>query len=236
MYFFVDSGTINIPAKREINAIIKEPIIYGFKILFKEEKLLDDHNEDSNLKKLDNFLAKNILKIEKILKNFVKDVYIILDDKEFLPIEISIKKDHNGNSISQENLINPLNVLKNLCQLSFKDKKIIHMLIENYQIDGKDYSFLPENLKCNNFSLDIKFICLSKNLIEHYESVLKRYHILVNQILNAEYIEQFQDQQNPNIYTTASRIISGLNNNEISLVNKTSKSKGFFEKFFDLFS
>ena len=225
-YLFIDS-------KKLVICVIEKKT---FKILFKEEKLLDDHNEDSNLKKLDYFLAKNILKIEKILKNFVKDVYIILDDKEFLPIEISIKKDHNGNSISQENLINPLNVLKNLCQFSFKDKKIIHMLIENYQIDGKDYSFLPENLKCNNFSLDIKFICLSKNLIEHYESVLKRYHILVNQILNAEYIEQFQDQQNPNIYTTASRIISGFNNNEISLVNKTLKSKGFFEKFFDFFS
>ena len=225
-YLFIDS-------KKLVICVIEKKT---FKILFKEEKLLDDHNEDSNLKKLDNFLAKNILKIEKILKNFVKDVYIILDDKEFLPIEISIKKDHNGNSISQENLINPLNVLKNLCQFSFKDKKIIHMLIENYQIDGKDYSFLPENLKCNKFSLDIKFICLSKNLIEHYDSALKRYHILVNQILNAEYIEQFQDQQNPNIYTTASRIISGFNNNEISLVNKTLKSKGFFEKFFDLFS
>ena len=225
-YLFIDS-------KKLVICVIEKKT---FKILFKEEKLLDDHNEDSNLKKLDNFLAKNILKIEKILKNFVKDIYIILDDKEFLPIEISIKKDHNGNSISQENLINPLNVLKNLCQFSFKDKKIIHMLIENYQIDGKDYSFLPENLKCNNFSLDIKFICLSKNLIEHYESILKKYHILVNQILNAEYIKQFQDQQNPNIYTTASRIVSGYNNNEISLVNKTLKRKGFFEKFFDLFS
>ena len=207
-----------------------------FIVLFKEEKLLDDCNEDFNLKKLDNFLAKTILKIEKILKNFVKDIYIILDDKEFFSIEISIKKDHNGNSISQENLINPLNMLKNLCQFSFKDKKIIHMLIENYQIDGKDYSILPKNLKCNNFSLDVKFICLSKDLIEHYELILKKYHILVNQMLNAEYIRQFQDQQNPNIYTTASRIISGYNNNEISLVNKTLKNKGFFEKFFDLFS
>ena len=225
-YLFIDS-------KKLVICVIEKKT---FKILFKEEKLLDDHNEDSNLKKLDNFLAKNIFKIEKILKNFVKDIYIILDDKEFFPIEISIKKDHNGNSISQENLINPLNVLKNLCQFSFKDKKIIHMLIENYQIDGKDYSFLPENLKCNNFSLDIKFICLSKNLVEHYESILKRYHILVNQILNAGYIKDFQDQQNPNIYTTASRIISGYNKNEISLVNKTLKSKGFFEKFFNLFS
>jgi len=207
-----------------------------FEVIFKEEKLFDDHNEDSRLKILDKFLAQNILKIEKNLKNFVKDTYIILDNREFFPIEISIKKDHNGSPISQENLINPLNVLKNLCQFSFKDKKIIHMLIENYQIDGKDYSFLPENLKCNSFSLDIKFICLSKNLIEHYGSILKRYHVLVNQILNAEYIKQFQDQQNPNIYTTASRIISGHNDNEIFLVNKTQKNKGFFEKFFDLFS
>ena len=225
-YLFIDS-------KKLVICVIEKKT---FKILFKEEKILDDHNEDFNLKKLDNFLAKTILKIEKILKNFVKDIYIILDNKEFLPIEISIKKDHNGNSISQENLINPLNVIKNLCQFSFKDKKIIHMLIENYQIDGKDYSILPENLKCNNFSLDIKFICLSKDLIENYELILKKYHILVNQMLNAEYIRQFQDQQNPNIYTTASRIISGYNNNEISLVNKTLKNKGFFEKFFDLFS
>ena len=225
-YLFIDS-------KKLVICVIEKKT---FKILFKEEKLLDDHNEDSNLKKLDNFLAKNIFKIEKILKNFVKDIYIILDDKEFFSIEISIKKDHNGNSISQENLINPLNMLKNLCQFSFKDKKIIHMLIENYQIDGKDYSILPKNLKCNNFSLDVKFICLSKDLIEHYELILKKYHILVNQMLNAEYIRQFQDQQNPNIYTTASRIISGYNNNEISLVNKTLKNKGFFEKFFDLFS
>ena len=225
-YLFIDR-------KKLVICVIKKKT---FEVIFKEEKLLDDHNEDSKLKILDEFLAQNIFKIEKNLKNFVKDTYIILDNREFFPIEISIKKNHNGNSITQENLINPLNVLKNLCQLSFKNKKIIHMLIENYQIDGKDYSFLPENLECNNFSLDIKFICLSKNLIEHYESILKRYHVLVNQILNAKYIKQFQDQQNPNIYATASRIISGYNDNEIFLVNKPQKNKGFFEKFFDLFS
>ena len=224
---------LSVDRKKLVICVIKKKT---FEVIFKEEKLLDDHNEDSKLKILDEFLAQNILKIEKNLKNFVKDTYIILDNREFFPIEISIKKSHNGNSISQKNLINPLNILKNLCQFSFKDKKIIHMLIENYQIDGKDYSFLPENLKCNNFALDIKFICLSKNLIERYEIILKKYHILVNQILNAEYNQQFQDQQNPNIYTTASRIISGYNNNEISLVNKTLKRKGFFEKFFDLFS
>ena len=34
-----------------------------FEVIFKEEKLFDDYNEDSKLKMLDKFLAQNILKI-----------------------------------------------------------------------------------------------------------------------------------------------------------------------------
>ena len=110
------------------------------------------------------------------------------------------------------------------------------MLIENYKIDNKNYSFLPDNLNCDNFSLDVKFICLSKNLIEELEIVLKRYQILINQVLCASYIENFFDRDHSDLFTTASRIISGYNANEVLLINKTSKNKGFFEKFFDFFS
>ena len=35
-----------------------------FEVIFKEEKLFDDHNEDSKLKILDKFLAQNILNLE----------------------------------------------------------------------------------------------------------------------------------------------------------------------------
>ena len=65
---------------------------------------------------------------------------------------------------------------------------------------------------------------------------LKKYHISVNQMFCANYIERFIDQKNPNIFTTASRIKSGLNENEVLLVRKTLKNKGFFEKFFDFFN
>ena len=68
------------------------------------------------------------------------------------------------------------------------------------------------------------------------EVALKKYHILVNQILCANYIESFVEKNHQNIFTTASRIISGYNENEVSVVNKTYKNKGFFEKFFDFFN
>ena len=206
------------------------------KIIYKEQMILDDSFDELKFKRLDDFLNKNIFKVEKILKNFIKNIFIILDSKEFFPIEISIRKDNNGHLINSKTLSYPLNDLKNLCQLNYQDKKIIHMLIENYKIDNKNYSFLPDNLNCDNFSLDVKFICLSKNLIEDLEIVLKRYQILINQVLCASYIENFFDRDHPDLFTTASRIISGYNTNEVLLINKTSKNKGFFEKFFDFFS
>ena len=142
---------------------------------------------------MDEFLDSNILKIEKKLDSFIKDIYVILDSKEFHSIKLSIKKDNNRNFINQEVLIHPLNDLKNLCQSNLQNKKIVHFLIEKYLIDNKFYKTLPENVNCNIFSLDTEFICLSKNLIENIEKILKKYHISLNQILSASYLEKWMN-------------------------------------------
>ena len=204
--------------------------------IYLEQILLEDNYNNLNFKTLNEFIENNIFKIEKILNNFVKNVYIILDSKEFFSVKLSIKKNNNGNHIDSNSLIHPLNDLKNSCQTNFNEKKIIHMLIENYLVDNKSYSSLPLNKKCNFFSLDVNFICLSKNFIDDLEEILKKYHILLSQILYADYVENFIDQNHQTIFSTASRIKSGLNENEVLLVGKTFKNKGFFEKFFDFFN
>ncbi len=206
------------------------------RIVIKEEEIYYGKKEFSELDKLDHFLEKNIFKIEKILKNFIQDVYIILKSKKFFPIGVSIKRENHDDFIHQKNLIYPLNDLKNLCQFNHKDKKIIHMIIEKYCIDNNDYTILPDNLKCDNFTLDIKFDCLPKKIFQDYEYILKKYHILLNQVLNANYIEQFENKDHQNIFITASLILSGHNINEVLLVNETERNKGFFEKFFDFFN
>ena len=178
----------------------------------------------------------NILKIEKKLDSFIKDIYVILDSKEFNSIKLSIKKDNNGNLINSDALIHPLDDLKNLCQSNLQNKKIIHFLIEKYVIDNKFYSSLPENVKCNIFSLDTEFICLSKNLIENTEKILKKYHISLKQILSASYLEKLKNSTDNTNFTTASRIISGHNSNEVLLSGKITKKQRFFERFFNFFN
>ena len=216
-------------------------IIYVAEILTNEKIYFEKFEIEENFtelkfSKLDEFLNFNIFKIEKKLNNFIKDIYVILDSNEFHSIKLSIKKDNNGNLINSKALIHPLNDLKNLCQSNLQNKKIIHFLIERYVIDNKFYTTLPENVNCNIFSLDTEFICLSKILIENIEKILKKYHISLNQILSASYLEKMKDNSDNTIFTTASRIISGYNSNEVLLIGKTNKKYGFFEKFFNFFN
>ena len=130
--------------------------------IYSEKLAIEENSTELKFRKMDEFLDSNILKIEKKLDSFIKDIYVILDSKEFHSIRLSIKKDNNGNLINSEALIHPLSDLKNLCQSNLLNKKIIHFFIEKYVIDNKFYTSLPENVKCNIFSLDTEFIAFQK--------------------------------------------------------------------------
>ena len=110
------------------------------------------------------------------------------------------------------------------------------MLINNYQIDGKNYSFFPKSEIGNNFSIDIKFICIPDNIIKDFENILKKYQISLSQVVSTKYLEQFLGPSEQNIFSMARKIIDGFNQNEVKLVNKRTKNMGFFEKFFNFFS
>ena len=110
------------------------------------------------------------------------------------------------------------------------------MIIQNYIIDEKNYSFFPENMKCNNFSLDVSFICLSNDLIKKIEIILKKYQISLKQVVNANYITKFLDEDDNNIFLISKKVIAGHNPNEVMLVDKIPKNQGFFEKLFSYFS
>ena len=61
----------------------------SFETIYEDEMLLSD-NSEFKFEILNKFLEKNIFKVEKTLKNFVKDIDIILDNKEFFSVKMSI--------------------------------------------------------------------------------------------------------------------------------------------------
>ncbi len=205
-------------------------------LIFQEECLFENNSLDLNFEKLDFFLNENILKVEKILGSFIETVNIIINSRDFFNLQISVKKNDYNEKISNDILNYLIKDAKYQCEKTIKDMRIIHILIDNYLIDKNYFLDLPINQKCKNFSLDISFICFPKEIIKKIEKNLKRYHISINQILNADYVYKFSNSTKIPFVIMASKIIDGYNKNEVRIVNKTHKNEGFFEKFFNLFS
>ena len=129
-----------------------------------------------------------------------------------------------------------LNEVKDYCKESIGERRIVHMLISNYKIDNKDFSFLPLDIYCKSFSLDVNFLCISESLIKMIEIILKKYQISLSNILSAKYINEFLKNEKIDFFIMTKKIIEGHNPNEVLMVNKTNKNKGFFEKFFNFFN
>ena len=225
-YLFVGPKKFEISINEKLN--LKE--------IYKDNIMVDNHYKNINLDYLDNFLKKNIFISEKLINNFIKEINIIVESHKFLDVILSVKKKSHNDLLFKDDLVYLLNDAKEQCKKTFHGYKIIHMIIENYQIDNKNYVSLPENLKCSSFSLDIKFICLYEILIEEIKKVLRKYQINIDQIICAKYANNLSLKNEYSIYERCQKIIEGINLNEILFVNKSTKNRGFFEKFFNLFS
>lgn len=224
-YIYISSSKLSISTYTNLN-----------KKVYEEELKIKQVSTHLIFQELDNFLSNNIFKIEKKLNNFIKKTSVVLDLDEIFSFEISVKKNNFENIISTKILNHLLYDLKDYCKKTIDKKKIIHMIISNFQVDNKNYPFLPIEISCNNFSLDVKFLCLSIVLIKDLENILKKYQISLDNILSADYIKGYLINKDENIFLMAKKIIDGHNPNEIKLVDKTIQNKGFFEKFFNFFN
>ena len=110
------------------------------------------------------------------------------------------------------------------------------MIIDNYNIDDKFFSSLPENMKCQNLCMDINFICFSEKFLMKIKESLNVYQIEIQQILSASYLRDNFKDSTEDIYSMGQKIIDGHNSNEILFVRKIRKNLGFFERFFNFFN
>ena len=208
----------------------------SLKKLFYNEIHNSRNSSQINHESLNNFLEKNIFDVEKGLKDFVENIYLIIESDKFLTIKISIKKNNYGDEITRDKLVHLLNEAKIVCKKTIGDSRITHMVIDNYLIDGKNYSLFPKDLKCDLFSIDLRFICLEKEYIQNLENVLKKYQISINHILNAEYVKSIKNEDQDDLFKMSLKIIDGYNENEVLIIPKLNNNQGFFERFFNFFS
>jgi hypothetical protein len=205
------------------------------KNLYSQELKIDHQFDFKDLNILLNFLDKNIYKIEKLIGNFIKNIILIVENEKNLKINMGIKKSYET-SLKQKSFSSNLTELKDLFKKNYQDQTIMHMCIINYIIDGKRYSSFDTKLINDYFCIEVSFIAIDNKLVFAFDNVLEKYQIKIKQYMCGNYINNFIGDTGDEISIIANKLRNGLNINEITFVPKHKENKGFFEKFFQLFS
>ncbi|WP_440690670.1 hypothetical protein [Candidatus Pelagibacter sp. HIMB1782] len=210
--------------------------IKNFENLYKKEFKYQTDLEKIDLNLLDEFLEKHIFSIEKVAGSFVNKINLIVQNKTILNLDLSIKKKNYSQNISDVFLKNILTDVKDLFKESYREYKLIHMLINKYIVNEKSYTSLKDETNSDEICLEIKLISISNSIVFEIENILKKYQIQVINYFDKEYLKDFFKDEQLEISHMANKILNGINNNEVLLTSKNTKKLGFFEKFFQLFS
>ena len=205
----------------------------NLKNLYNEE--IKNANE-IELNILSKFLDDNIYKIEKMIKNFIRNIILIVEDDKVLDIGISLKKKIYEKNIDQKQLENSLIEVKDIFNENYQDLIIMHMIIVEKE---NNFSLNNDNKNDDYLFLEVNFISIPNNFTFNFNKLLENQQIKIKSYMSGNYIKSFLDKESReplDLFIMANKLNDGLNKNEVKLVPKSKENKGFFEKFFQLFS
>jgi hypothetical protein len=205
----------------------------NLKNLYSEEI---EYSDEIELNILSKFLDDNIYKIEKKIKNFIRNIILIIEDDKILEIGISLKKKNYEKNVNQKQLENSLVEVKDIFKENYQDLLIMHMVIVE-----KENNFLLNNANNSDdyLFLEVNFISIPNKFTFYFDKLLENHQINIKRYMSGDYIKSFFDiesKESMELFVMANKLNDGLNKNEVQLVSKSKENKGFFEKFFQLFS
>ena len=222
------------PTKLSIAAFKK---FSGHSTFFKEYNCVTNLNKDQlNFENAEKTIEKNIFEIEKKTGEFLNDIYLMVETPESISINLSLIKDNEGKKIQKKNVQYLIQDAKQQILRSYYNKKIIHIIVSNYVIDNVAYNYLPLDINCKKFSIDIQFICFPSNLVKKLEELFNNHQIFINKIICTNYAKSFTKKEScVNICESGLKLIQGVNKQEVVIVPRKLEKKGFFERLFHFF-
>ena len=160
-------------------------------------------------------VQKIITSLEKDTDEYIDNVNLMIDSPKMLSIGISLSKKLDGSKLKQTNIQFLVQEAKQQILKYYTNYNIAHIIINNYKIDRVDYSYLPDEIKCDFISLDLLFICLPTNLVLHFKNIFSKSNIFIDQIICSSYAKSINYKNNLNLNEHVSFIDIGFNKTSI---------------------
>ena len=156
--------------------------IYSSKVSLRDSL----NNKDTN-----NYLNELIRDTERHLSIHLENVKVLYDSSKFYSIDLSIKKKFDQPTIIKnhyDNLIEEANFI--ISQNNFKSQ-VLHIIVNNIIADNNKVEKIVDDVEFKSLTLEIKFICLNKSLIDDISNEFKKNNLIVSNIYCSSYVRSF---------------------------------------------
>ena len=164
---------------------------------------------------LETEIQKIVTTLEKESNEYIDNINLMIDSPKMLSVGISISKKIDGAKLKKKHIQFLVQEAKQQILKYYNNQDIAHIIINNYKIDNINYSYLPDEIKCDFISLDILFICLPTDLVTYFKNIFSKSNILVNQIICCSYAKSVNYKDKLNLSGNVSFIDVGFNRTSI---------------------
>ena len=144
-------------------------------------------------------IQKIVNSLEKDTNEYINNINLMIDSSEMFSIGISLSKKLDGSKLKKTNIQFLVQDAKQQILQCYTNYNIAHIIINNYKIDEIDYSYLPNDIKCNFISLDLFFICLPTDLVLYFKNIFSKSNILIDQIICSSYAKSINYKNSLNL-------------------------------------
>ena len=206
-------------------------------IFHKSINLQNFNNNNLSFNNLDEIMKSLILDVEKNLEKITfQKVNLMIEDPSLNSIDLTLKENMENKIINKNKIEYLLKDARYQLIKNHPEKYIAHNIIKKCYIDDEEYNYVPFEINCKNFIIDLSFIYLKKKLILQFEKLLKNQQLEVNKIICANYAKSLLNDDIDNVSKAGLAALKDINLNEVSVILKKKAKMGFFEKIFHIFS
>ena len=105
-----------------------------------------------------------------------------------------------------------------------------------FKINENSFFFNNDNINDDYLFLEVNFISITNNFTFYFDKLLESHQIKISRYMSCKYIKSYIGEESTELSIMANKLNDGLNKNEVQLISKSVENRGFFEKFFQLFS
>lgn len=159
------------------------------KLFFQSKKIQNKNNYEEYLKSIKLLIREAENKISTHLENII----VLYDSSELLTVELSIKKKVEQNISFREACSLMILEANQIIKDSYVDKKIIHVIVNKYIINEKEFLNIPDEIpKFNTLILEIKFISLPSKEHQNIIEIFKKNNLKILNFFSTSLVKSFK--------------------------------------------